>query len=484
MFISHRLRGAGLLFSSAFAAAVTLSGCAVGPDYYRPTAANPPAFKEAQGWTAAVPQDGVDRGDWWTLFNDPVLNDLEAKVNINNQNLKASEAAYRQARALVAQDRASLFPSLDLTGSGTRSKSSTGSLAGRTTTAGFSGGPTNSYQAALGASWEPDLWGKLRRTVENAKDTAQASDADLANARLSAQSELATDYVQLRLADANKALLSATVDAYARSLQITQNQYKVGVAAKSDVLQAKTQLETTQASLVDVDSQRASAEHAIAMLTGVAPAELTIAPIADWAPQPPPTPVGLPSTLLQRRPDVAGAERRAAAANALIGVQIAGYFPDLTLSGSYGFGSDALATLFKSSNAAWSYGGSVAQTVFDAGATSAKVRGARAGYDEAVATYRQTVLTAMQQVEDALAAARVLQNEAAIRQSASADADQAEKIVLNQYKAGQVAYTSVVVAQATALSARESLLTIQGQRVTNSVSLIAALGGGWSSKLK
>ena len=462
-----------------------LSACAVGPNYQRPPVTTPPAFKEAQGWTPAVPADAVDRGDWWTLFGDDKLNELEAKVEVSNQNLKAAEAAYRQARALVAEDRASLFPAVDLTGSATRSQHGATQVTGvNGQTASVRAPAANSYQASLGASWEPDIWGKIRRTVESAKGSAQASEADLANARLSAQSELAADYIQLRLADANKRLLTATVDGYAKSLQITQNQYKVGVAAKSDVLQAQTQLVSTQASLVDVDNQRASAEHAIAVLIGVAPADFALEPVPDWTPKPPPTPKGLPSTLLQRRPDVAGAERRAMAANAQIGVATAGFFPDITLSGSYGFGSSALKSLFNSSNAAWSYGGNLAQTVFDAGATLERVRGARAGYDQATATYRQTVLTAFQQVEDGLAAARVLQDEAVYRQEASASADQAEQILLNQYRAGQVAYTSVVVAQATALSARESLLQIQGQRVTNAISLVAALGGGWDGRLK
>ena len=471
--------------SLLIAAGAVLSACAVGPDYHRPPVATPAAFKESQGWTPAVPADGLDRGDWWTVFGDDQLNALEAKVEVSNQNLKAAEAAYRQARALVAEDRASLFPAIDLTGSATRSKRGASTVTGpggQSVNVGSSA--ASSYQAALGASWEPDVWGKIRRTVESAKGSAQASEGDLANARLAAQSELAADYIQLRLADANKRLLGKTVEGYAKSLQITQNQYKVGVAAKGDVLQAQTQLVSTQASLVDVDNQRAAAEHAIAVLIGLAPADFSITPDAGWTPKPPPTPQGLPSTLLQRRPDVAAAERRAMAANAQIGVQFAGFFPDLTLSGSYGFGSSALKSLFNSSNAAWSYGGNVAQTVFDAGATLERVRGARAGYDQAVATYRQTVLTAFQQVEDGLAAARVLQDEAVYREQASASADQAEQILLNQYRAGQVAYTSVVVAQATALSARESLLQIEGQRVTNAISLITALGGGWSGRLK
>ncbi|MDR3507494.1 MAG: efflux transporter outer membrane subunit [Caulobacteraceae bacterium] len=455
----HRL---ALILASASA----LAACAVGPDYRRPEAPPSPAFKEAQGWTPAVPADGMDRGAWWSVFGDAKLDELERRIDISNQNLKSYEAAYRQARALTAQDRASLFPSVDLNGSGSKSKS-------------VSAKTGESYSASLGASWAVDVWGKIRRTVESDKASAQASAADLANARLSAQSELAADYVQLRLADADKALYQRTVDAYARSLRITQNRYTVGVAAKGDVLTAKTQLESAQASLVDLDRQRTAAEHAIAVLVGVAPSELTIAPDPAWSPAPPPTPVVAPSVLLQRRPDIAAAERQMAAANAKIGVAVAGYFPDISLSASGGYGASALSSLFKSSSATWSFGGSLAQTVFDAGATSARVREARAGYDQTVATYRQTVLTAFQQVEDALAAARVYQDEAKVRAQASADADEAEQIALNQYRAGQVDYTTVVTAQATALSARQTLLSIQGARVTNAVSLIEAMGGGW-----
>ena len=458
-------------------AASALSACAVGPNYHRPDVTTPPAFKEAAGWTPAVPADGLDRGDWWTLFGDATLNDLEQRVEVNNQNLKAAAAAYDEARALVAEDRATLFPSLDLTGAGTRSHTNGGGSG--------AGASTNSnYQAALGASWAPDIWGKIRRTLEGAKANAQASEADLANARLSAQSELAADYVQLRLADADKDLLQRTVEAYARSLKIAENQYAQGVAAQSDVLQAQTQLTGAQSSLVGVETSRDQAEHAIAVLVGVAPADLTLAPQPDWAPQPPPTPQVVPSTLLQRRPDVAAAERNAAAASAQIGVQTAGYFPDLTLSGSYGFGASALGSLFKSSNALWSYGGNAAETVFNAGATTAAVRGAKATYQENVATYRQTVLTAFQQVEDALAAARVLQNQEVYQRESSDYADKAAQILLNEYQAGTVAYTAVVTAQATALQARQALLTIQGQRITNSITLIEALGGGWSGALK
>ena len=461
-------RAMTLLLSTALAA------CAVGPNYKRPVVTTTPAFTEAEGWTPARPADGVAKGAWWSVFGDPVLDGLEQKVEVSNQNLAAAEAAYRQARALVAQDRATLFPAVDLTGSATRSGRGAAATPGAPKTA-------NSFQASLGATWAIDVWGRIRRTVEGAKASAQASAADIANARLTAQSELAADYFQLRVTDVQKALLTQTVDDYSRSLKITQNQYNAGVVAKSDVLSAQTQLTNARANLIDLDRARTQAEHAIAVLTGQPPAALTLVADPNWSPPPSPTPIELPSTLLQRRPDIAAAERAAANANAQIGVQTAGYFPSLTLSGNYGFSATALGALFKSSNAAWSFGGSVAQTVFDAGATSARVRQARAGYDQSVAQYRQTVLTAFQQVEDQLAAARVLQDEEHYRVEAAQEAVQAAQISLNQYRAGQVAYTSVVVAQATALSARQSLVTLQGQRLAAAVSLIEALGGGWST---
>ena len=463
---------------SLLASAAGLAACAVGPNYVRPSVASPPAFKEAAGWTPARPADGVDRGDWWAMFNDPMLDTFERRVEVSNQNLAAAEASYREARALVSQQRAAFFPSVDLTGSATRS--------GRGGGGGGGSGPTasNQFQVGLGASWAPDVWGRIRRTVENAKASSQASAADLANAKLSAQSELATDYIQLRIADAEKTLLTTTVTGYQKSLTITQNQFKAGTVARSDLLQAQTQLENAQASLIDIDTQRAQSEHAIAVLMGEAPADLTIAPDPNWTPTVPETPVALPSTLLQRRPDVASAERKAAAANAEIGVAVSGYFPNLNMSGSYGFASTALSTLFNSASSLWSIGANVTQTVFDAGATHAKVKQARAAYDSAVAQYRQAVLTAFQQAEDNLVAARVLQTEQPLRASASQSADQAEQISLNQYKAGTVAYTQVVTTQATALSARQTLLTLQGQRMTTAIALVEALGGGWNGTLK
>jgi NodT family efflux transporter outer membrane factor (OMF) lipoprotein len=469
---------AGLLLTG-----VSLSACLVGPNYQRPSVSTPPAFKEAEGWTPAAPADAVDKGAWWSLFDDPVLDGLERKVEVSNQNLAAAEAAYRQARAIVAADRAQLFPTVSLGASGNasgRGRGGSGSvISGGNVVSG--GGTTRQYQVGVDASWAPDLWGRIRRTVEGARASAQASAADVANARLSAQSELAADYIQLRLADAQKALLQRTVDAYARALTITENKYKVGVAAKSDVLTAQTQLTNAKASLVDLDRQRTAAEHAIAVLTGQPPADLAIQPLADWSPGPPPTPLAAPSTILQRRPDVASAERSMAAANAQVGVKVSAYFPDLTLSGSYGYSASAVSRLFSASSSLWSVGANLSETVLDFGAHRAGVAQARAAYDQTVAQYRQTVLTAFQQVEDALAAARVLQDEQALRAEAAAQASQNEQITLNEYKAGTVDYTTVASAQATALSARQSLLSVQAERVTEAVDLIQALGGGWSA---
>ncbi|HXQ47788.1 MAG TPA: efflux transporter outer membrane subunit, partial [Caulobacteraceae bacterium] len=410
---------AGLLTASM------LSGCLVGPNYQRPPVETPPAFKEAAGWTAAQPADGVDRGDWWTLFNDPLLNSLEAKVAVSNQNLAAALAAYEQAHAVVSADQANLFPTVNLTGSGTQSKQGGHGTSG-------AGKATTNYQLQIGGSWALDVWGKIRRQIEGAKASAQASAADLANARLSAQSTLAVDYLDLRLLDAQKAVLQKTADADAKALAIVRNQYNAGTAAKSAVLQAETTLFNAQASLTDLDSQRAASEHAIAVLTGAPPAELTIAPDPTWGPSVPETPVEVPSTLLERRPDIAAAERNAQAANAQIGVQTAGYFPSITLSGAYGAANSSLDGLFNASNAFWSIGANVAETVFNAGQTTALVREARAQRDQAFANYRQTVLTAFEQVEDDLAAARVLQAEEPLRLAASQAADQEETVALNE----------------------------------------------------
>jgi NodT family efflux transporter outer membrane factor (OMF) lipoprotein len=494
---------------SLTAVGLVLSACAVGPNYSRPTAPISTAYKEADGWVQAQPSDALDKGQWWTLFNDPVLNDLEAKVEVSNQNLLGAEAAYRESLALLSEQRATLFPSVDLTASATRTKSassvssgvSTGST-GVTTTTGGTGATTttgagtttstggasttvvssnraiNTYTAKLGASWDLDLWGRIRRSIEAARDTAQASKADIANAKLSAQVMLAADYIQMREADEQKRLIDLTVKGYAENLRIAQNRYNVGVGARADVLTAQSALKSAQASAVDLVKTRSQYEHAIAVLTGQPPAAVTLQ-LATWNLTVPAVPMGMPSTLLQRRPDIAAAERTMAAANAQIGVNIAGFFPDISLTGSDGFASTTLSKFFSAANNSWSIGAGLTQTVFDAGATSARVRAARAVYDQNVATYRQTVLNALQQVEDNITALRVLEAEYDLDLAASQEADEAEKIVNNQYQAGQVDFTTVVVAQNTALSARRTAIVTAGSRMVALVDLISALGGGW-----
>ncbi len=463
--------------SMALVTAATLSGCAVGPNYVRPSAPLSPTYKETSGWSPAAPADTLERGDWWALFGDPTLNALEAKVQVSNQNVIAALAAYNEARATVAQQRAALFPTVALTASGTETG---GGSQSRTAALGGGSSQSTQYHPSIGATWEPDVWGRIRRTIESAKSNAQASAADLAGAQLSAQGELATDYFGLRETDAEILLDRATVTAYGRSLTIAQNRYNAGVTVKSDVYQAQTQLANAQADLVGLDQQRANFEHAIAVLVGEAPGSFSL-PAAQWVATVPPVPAMLPSTLLQRRPDIAGAERRVQAANAQIGVQVAAYFPDLTLSGSYGFVASELGSVLKSSNSLWTYGATVAETLFDAGARRAGVNEAKAARDAAVAKYRETVLEALEQVENELAATRVLGAQSDLRRQASVAADAAETIVANQYKSGQVPYTDVVTAQTAAYSARLALAQAAEQRQTTAVALIQALGGGWKA---
>ena len=462
--------GMKLKYSAAgliFAACASLAGCLAGPDYHRPSLATPVAFKEAEGWAPANPSDAADRLDWWTVFNDPVLNDLEARVATANQTLAAAEAAYRQARALVAEQRAALFPTVSL------------SMSSGATTHGA--GPTSqAYSLGLGGAWEPDLWGRVRRSIENARAGADQNAALVVNARLSAQLELAADYILLRQLDEEERILAATATAYQGTLTVTQNKYAAGVVSKSDVLSARSQLESTRAAAADLLQQRARVEHAIAVLVGLPPAGLSLA-ATSWALATPEIPARLPSEILQRRPDVAAAERAVAAANASIGVQMAAYYPNVSLTGQGGFSGGDLASLLSASNTLWSLGASAAETVFDAGARHAAVRIARANYDEAVANYRQTALSAFAQVEDNLAAQRILAQEQAERSAASDAADAAEAIARNQYRAGQVDYTAVVVAQSSALSAREALVQVEAARATTTVDLIVALGGGWKS---
>jgi NodT family efflux transporter outer membrane factor (OMF) lipoprotein len=457
----------------AFLLAGIASGCAVGPDYRRPGTESPAAYKEAQGWSPAAPADALDRGAWWTLFGDPVLDKLAASVEVSNQNVAAATAAYAQARALVSQQRAALFPTVALNGSGSRS----GAMgSGATATSSTRNG--NNYQLSIGGTWEPDVWGRLGRAVDNASAGAQASAADLASARLSAQAELAVNYFSLRQIDAQRALLAQTIAGYQRVLQITRNRYTAGIAAKTDVLQAQTQLANAQADDAGLGRQRAQFEHAIAVLVGRAPGDFMLA-AAEWKMSVPEVPVGVPSTLLQRRPDIAAAERRMAAANEQIGIAKSAYFPNFGLSASVGSAASRIPELLSVSSSVWSIGLSVAQSIFNAGATGARVEGAEAGYEQTVARYRQTVLTAFQDVENQLTATRVLAQQEELRKVASKSADEAETQFLNRYKEGQVGYTEVVTAQASALSARRALVQVQADRQVAAVSLIQALGGGW-----
>lgn len=463
---------------TAAALAVLITGCAVGPTYERPSTPVVSNFKEAEGWVPAAPADALERGPWWMLFGDPVLDSLAARVEVSNQNVAAAVAAYAQARAVVREQRASLFPSVTLGGGATRSGSGGSTTASSTSSS--SGRTGNNYQLSIGGSWEPDVWGRLGRAVDGARAGSDASAADLASAKLSAQGELAINYFSLRQIDAQKDLLQSTIDGYKRALEIAQNRYNAGIVGKTDVLQAQTQLANAQADDAGLVRQRAQLEHAIAVLVGEAPGNFSLARAA-WKPSVPEVPVGVPSTLLQRRPDIAAAERRVAAANEQIGIAKSAYYPNLSLSASYGLGASRVADLFSASSSVWSLGLQVAQVLFNAGATGARVEGSEAAHAQTVARYRQTVLAAFQDVEDQLAATRVLLTQQELRRQASASADQVEQQVLNRYRSGQVSYTEVIAAQATALSARRALVQAMADRQTTAVALIQSLGGGWQA---
>ncbi len=469
----------------AMCVAIAISGCAMGPNYVLPSAEAPTAYKEApqvQGeappFKPAEPKDQDSRGKWWEAFKDPQLDALVSRVEVSNQTIKAAEARVREARALTQSARAALFPSVDLGVGATRSGNRAGTANSAVTTTNRAGSVRNNYNVALDVNWEIDLWGRIRRTVEASDATAQASVADLESAELSAQALLAEDYFLLRVQDAQIRLLNNTVEAYQRSLQLTRNQYAVGVAARADVAQAETQLKSLQAQAIDAGLQRAQLEHAIAVLLGKAPAQFSL-PAEVVATVFPDIPPGLPSELLERRPDIAAAERRAAAANARIGVAEAAFFPSLTLSATGGFQSSVLSQLFSLPSRYWSIGASLAQAVFDAGLRRAQTAQAIATYDETVANYRQTVLAGFQEVEDNLAALRILQEEAKVQDDAVKFARESLTITLNQYRAGTANYLAVVVAQATALSNERAALAVLSRRLTASVALIKALGGGW-----
>ena len=495
-----------------------LGGCTVGPDYHRPTAPTQTHFKEADGWTPGTPADAIDKGAWWSIFHDPVLDGLERRVAVSNQTVAQYFYAYRQAHQIVKEARSEFYPTLSGSFDASYDKGSSGRIVSSTGTNGLgtgasglgstgtgiststgsttaSGGsaaantgssvvtsgssPIADFTGELEASWVPDLWGRVRRTVESETASAQASAADIANEQLIVQSELAQDYFQLRVLDDEATLYRNTAAAYQKSLQLTLNQYNAGVAAKSDVVTAQTQVLNAQALLIDTGVMRGQMEHAIAMLVGVTPADLTITP-APLSRTVPVAPSDVASTLLQRRPDIAGAERRVQAAHALIGVEEAAFYPDLTLTASAGYGATNLTNLFNASSSLWSLGASLADTLLDAGGRRAAVRAQRAAADEQVAIYRQTVLAAFQNVEDELVALRVLEREYAVRLQDEAAARTVEQLALNQYRAGLVNYTTVITDQTLALTASQNVLTALQQRLAASVGLVQSLGGGWS----
>jgi NodT family efflux transporter outer membrane factor (OMF) lipoprotein len=461
-------------FSGAILA-VILSACAVGPDYERPSAPEPATYKELKGWKRATPRDDIDRGPWWSVFRDMKLDTFEPQVEISNQNVAAAEAAYRQSFAVIQEAQANLFPVITVSYNDTRShfgKRAIGNALG-------TGVTRTVFTLAANGTWDLDLWGKIRRTVESDVSAAQASDADLANARLSAQAMLATAYYNLRSADALQALLDRSVVAFKRTLAITQHQYAAGTVSKSDVATALAQVLTTQAQAINVGIMRAQFEHSIAALMGKPPAELTITatPLGYRLPN---IPVSVPSTLLERRPDIASAERKMQQENALIGANIALYYPDVSLTGMFGYtGKGGLAVTL--ANEFLRFGATATQTIFNAGLFSAQVEAAKAAYEQSVANYRQTVLTAFQQVEDELAAIRILARQQKVADEAVKAAQEELDVLLNQYQAGTVAFTAVDVAQANLLTDEQSALTVRQNRFLAAVALIQALGGGWDS---
>ncbi len=461
-----RLSAWGCRRPSAFLLCSFLTGCAIGPNYEKPAVETPAAYKEIPGdWVRAQPRDEVPKGKWWQVFNDPVLGELVEQVSVSNQTLRAAEARYTQARAAVRSARSGLFPTVGASGGASRSRRG-------------DAGASSRYDIGLDARWEIDLWGRVRRLVEASRAGKEASAADLESVRLSLQAEVALNYFQLRATDVQQDLLEDTIKGLQTSFNVTQNRYRAGVAARVDVVQADSQLKSTQAQAVGLRATRATLEHAIAVLVGKPPAALSIVPTKLQV-SIPDIPPGVPSTLLERRPDVAAAERRMLAANARIGVAQAAWFPSLNLTGSAGFTSNALSSIVSAPNRVWSLGLGLAGTLLDFGARSANVDSARAAYDEALANYRQSVLEAFQEVEDNLASVRWLAEEGDLQQDAARLARESVLLTVNQYKAGTVSYLSVVQVQATQLNEERQTVQLLGRRLASTVRLIRALGGSW-----
>lgn len=465
--------------------ALMLGACTVGPDYQRPESAPSAQFKQAAGWKIAAPADTQLPSAWWELYGDAELNQLIGRLNVSNQNLAAAHAQYLQARALVSKSQASFYPTLG-SGAGVKRAGQGGGSSTLSTADGISVSGANaakiskSYDLSLNAAWEVDVWGKLRRSLESSEASYQASAADLGAMRLSLQAQLAQSYLQLRVLDEQSRLLDATVAAYQRSLKLTENQYQAGIVPKSDVSQARTQLYSTQAQAIDLQWQRAQHENAIAVLVGVAPSELKIA-VQPQLPTLPSIPPALPSQLLERRPDIASAERKMIAANADIGVAQTAWYPDLSLMASGGYNSSSYAEWISVPNRVWSIGPQLALTLFDGGARSAQVESAEAGYQQTVAQYRQIVLDSFREVDDALVQLQVLEQEAAVQQQAVNAARESLQLLSNQHQAGTIDFNSVVNVQTSTLNNQRNALTILGNRLTASVQLIAALGGGWQN---
>ena len=451
-----------------------LIACTVGPDYRRPVSAAPAKYKELKGWKQAQPRDHELPGKWWEIFKDPYLNALEEQVDIANQSIAQAEAQYRQAQSLVQNASAAYFPTATGTATVNRFRAASGQNVAVS-------GVKYLFGAALSAAWEPDLWGSVRRQVESSEASAQASAATLQALRLSTQATLAQDYFLLRALDAQIQLLNDTVETYEKTLKITQNRYTAGIAAKSEIVQAETQLQSARAQAINLGVQRAQFEHAIAVLTGKTPAELTIA-VALLNTQIPPIPVSIPSQLLERRPDIAAAERQAAAANAQIGVAKAAYFPTLNLAAINGTQSSQLSNLLTSAARYWALGpAALAIPLFDGGARGAQMQQSIDAYDASVAAYRQTVLLSFQEVEDNLAALHILEQELQVQNKAVESAHKAVLLTTNQYQAGTVSYLNVMIAQAAALANEKTAVDLQSQRLSAAVLLVKALGGGWNA---
>lgn len=459
------------------ASTLFLAGCAVGPKYQRPPVEVPPAYKEAGNWKTAQPNELSLRGNWWEIFQDPQLNALEQQVNISNQNIKAAQAQYTQARALVRYNRADYFPTVVAGASATRSRVSSNNAPLRAVS---NGTTNNDFQIPVALSYEVDAWGRIRNNVESFRAQAQASAADLATVNLSMHAQLALFYLQARSLDAQEQLLNSTVQYYEQALQLNVSRFQGGVGSEVEVEQARTQLETTRAQSIDVGVARAQFEHAVAVLIGKPPASFNLPPLPLQTP-PPPIPAGVPSELLERRPDIASAERQMAAANARIGVAKAAYYPLLNLTAAGGVESGSLTTLLQGPAGFWAVGASALQTVFDGGRRRAASDQAVAAYDQTVASYRETVLTSFQQVEDNLAALYILEKEAQTQNEAVLAAQKSLELSIQRYKGGVTSYLEVTVAQSAALSNEATAVNILGRRMVAAVQLIQALGGGWDS---